>query len=173
MMCWPRRWRVSKVVLTHHHLKNLGKRPMPLSEGETPKLEPITEAGSASVQEKEKACMGEIIQKLNDLFQGELTDQDKLVYVNNVIRGKLLESLTLSQQAGSNTKEQFANSTDLDRELDNAIMGALDAHTLMSTQALNSSAVRRGIKDILLNHSHLWEMLRGKAAWGQEAGKAL
>jgi len=42
-------------------------------------------------------------------------------------------------------------------------MGALDAHTLMSTQALNSEAVRRGLKDILLNHTGLYEDLRGTA----------
>jgi hypothetical protein len=31
----------------------------------------------------------------------------------------------------------------------------------MSTKALNSAAVLAGIKDILLNHSRLWEALRG------------
>ncbi len=154
---------LSKVVLTHHTLKNIGKRAMPLTEGEKPKLEPITEAGSGRVQEKEKAFLAEIIDKVNDLFEGELTDQDKLVYVNNVIKGKLLESETLRQQAANNTKEQFANSPDLKTELMNAIMGALDAHTLMSTQALNSSAVQGGIKDILINHAHLYETLRAKA----------
>ena len=154
---------LSKILLTHHHLKNLGKRAMPLSEGETPKLEPITEAGSGSVQEKEKALLNEIIEKVNDLFEGELTDQDKLVYVNNVIKGKLLESETLRQQAVNNTKEQFANSPDLKTELLNAIMGALDAHTMMSTQALNSPNVQRGMKDILLNNAGLYETLRGKA----------
>ncbi len=91
------------------------------------------------MQEKEKALLREIIEKVNDLFDGELTDQDKLVYVNNVIKGKLLESETLQQQAANNTKEQFANSPDLKTELLNAIMGALDAHTAMSTQALNST----------------------------------
>jgi len=94
---------------------------------------------------------------------GELTDQDKLVYVNNVIKGKLLESETLRQQAANNTKEQFANSPDLKTELLNAIMGALDAHTLMSTQALNSKTVQTGMKDILLNHAGLWESLRSPA----------
>lgn len=39
-------------------------------------------------------------------------------------------------------------------------MEALDAHTLMSTQALNSTTVQHGIKDILLNHAGLWEALR-------------
>lgn len=162
---------LSKVVLTHHNLKNLGKRALPLSQGDTPKLEPITEAGSGSVQEKEKALLAEIIEKVNDLFEGDLTDQDKLVYVNNVIKGKLLESETLRQQAASNTKEQFANSPDLKTELLNAIMSALDAHTLMSTQALNSPTVQSGMKDILLNHAGLWETLRAKAA-GEETAKA-
>src|SRR5215467_9699478 len=57
---------LSKVVLTHHKLKNLGKTPMPLNQGETPKLEPITDVGSGSVQTKEKARLNEIIQKVND-----------------------------------------------------------------------------------------------------------
>jgi type I restriction enzyme, R subunit len=150
------------VVLTHHNLKNRGKRTLPLARGETPKLEPITEAGSGSVQEREKALLREIIEKVNDLFEGELSDQDKLVYVNNVLKGKLLESETLRKQAASNTKEQFANSPDLNTELLNAIMGALDAHNLMSTQALNSKDVQQGLKEILLNYAGLYEALQGK-----------
>ena len=155
---------LSKVVLTHHTLKTGGQQAMPLYAGPTPKLEPISEAGSGELHEKEKAYLEEIIQKVNDLFQGELSDQDKLVYVNHVIKGKLLESETLRQQATNNTKEQFANSPDLKTELLNAIMGALDAHTLMSTQALNSAVVQSGMKDILLNHARLYESLRAEAA---------
>ncbi len=155
---------LSKVVLTHHHLKNLGKRAMSLHGGDTPKLEPITDAGSGSLQEKQTAYMGELIEKLNELFGGDTTEQDQLVYVNHVIRGKMLESEKLRQQATNNTKEQFATSPDLDSELMNAIVEALDAHTSMSTQALNSPMVRRGLKDILLNHSRLWEILSGKGA---------
>ena len=153
---------LSKVVLTRHKLKNLGKRAMPLSEGETSKLEPITDAGSSSVQEKQQVYMHELIEKLNQLFGADTTDQDQLVYVNHVIKGKLLESETLRQQATNNTKEQFANSPDLNSVLMNAIMGALDAHNAMSTRALNSDAVRSGMKDILLNHADLYEMLRAR-----------
>ncbi len=152
---------LSKVVLTHHDLKDHGKRTLNLSPGETPKIDPLTGAGGGSVHDKEKALLKEIIEKVNDLFEGELTDQDKLVYVNNVIKGKLLESKTLQQQATSNTKEQFSNSPDLKTELLNAIMGALDAHTLMSTQALNSITIQSGLKDVLLNYAGLYEGLRG------------
>jgi type I restriction enzyme R subunit len=85
--------------------------------------------------------------------------------VNHVIKGKLLESETLRQQAANNSKEQFANSPDLKTEIVNAIMGALDAHNSMST-GLNSATVQSGIKDILLNHSDLWETLRDRPAGG-------
>lgn len=155
---------LSKVVLTHHNLKSQGRRPMSLGGGESPKLEPITEAGGGSVQEKQKALLNEIIQKVNDLFEGELTDQDKLVYVNNVIKGKLLESETLQQQAANNTKEQFANSPDLKSELMNAIIEALDAHTAMSKQALDSETVRSGLKDVLLGPARLYESLREQSS---------
>jgi type I restriction enzyme R subunit len=77
-----------------------------------------------------------------------------------VIRGKLLKSSTLSQQAAANSKKQFSNSPDLNKALLDAIIGALDAHQLMSIQALNSEKVREGMIDILLNHTNLYEDLR-------------
>ena len=87
------------------------------------------------------------------------------MYVDTVIKMKLLESKTLLEQATSNTKEHFATSPDLDSELLTAVMAALDAHnTTMSTQALNSDKVRAGLKDILLNYAGLWEALRARSA---------
>lgn len=155
---------LSKVKLSHYALRGHGAALMLLPQGQSPKLEPLTEAGSGSVQEKEKARLVAIIEKVNELFEGELTDQDRLVYVDTVIKMKLLESKTLVEQANSNTKEQFATSPDLDNELLTAVMAALDAHNTMSTQALNSDKVRAGLKDILLNYAGLWEALRAKSA---------
>jgi type I restriction enzyme R subunit len=154
---------LSKVVLTHHNLKNQGMKAMPLSEGDTPKLAPITEAGSGSVQEKQKVYMAELIDKLNDLFGAETTDQDKLSWVNGTLLGKVAESGMLQQQAQNNTKMQFANSPDLMPELQNAIIASYDAHTNLSKQALNSPAALHGLLDILLNHSQLYERLRSQA----------
>src|SRR5580700_8297228 len=87
---------LSKVTLTHHHLKDQGKRTIPLGEGDSPKLSPLLESGGGSVQEKEKARLAEIIAKVNDLFEGDLTEDDRIVYVNNAIKGKLLRSLDQS-----------------------------------------------------------------------------
>lgn len=153
---------LSKITLTHHRLKNLGKRDIPLADGDADKLKPLTETGSGEVQEVAKALLAEIIAKVNDLFVGDLTDDDKLIYVHNVLKGKLMESEILVEQAANNTKEQFANSPDLANELMNAIMDAFTAHTAMSRQALDSEKVRRGLRDILLGPAQLYEGLRSK-----------
>ena len=101
---------LSQVKLTHHSVRNRGQQNLKLSDEDLPQLNPITEAGSGQVQEKEKARLSEIIARVNDLFEGELTDNDKLLYVDSVIKDKLLQSEILVKQATSNTKEQFAGS---------------------------------------------------------------
>ncbi|MCB8820922.1 type I restriction endonuclease subunit R [Microvirga rosea] len=152
---------ISKIILTHHKLSNQGKRPLIL-DGKGEPLQPITETGSGSIQDKEKALLDEILAKVNDLFQGDVTDDDQLIYVNNVIKGKLLESETLAQQATNNTKEQFANSPDLSQAILDAIIDAFEAHSTMSKQALDSAKIREGLKDVLLGPGQLYEALRSK-----------
>src|SRR5262249_3487897 len=63
---------LSKIKLTHHSLKDQGKRQLVLGDGETPKLAGFSEAGSGAIYEKETAGLEEIIATVNDLFEGEL-----------------------------------------------------------------------------------------------------
>lgn len=160
---------LSKVVLTHHSLRNKGQQALNLNEGHAPKLPPMTDTGSGAIHDKEKALMEEIIRKVNGLFEGELSDNDQLVYVNGVLKGKLLENDTLIQQAANNTKEQFANSPDLSQAILHAIMDALDAHTAMSSQALNSPRIQEGLKDTLLGPAQLYEALRANSSQQRES----
>ena len=71
-----------------------------MSGEDTPTLDPITEAGSGSVQEKEKAWLSEIIEQLNTLFGSDTTEGDQLSY-SNAVAGKTLESEVLQNQADS------------------------------------------------------------------------
>jgi len=155
---------LSKVKLTHHNLRSLGKQSMDLGQGPGLKIPPITESGGGKVQEKTKVYLQELIQKLNELFGNETTEQDQLVYVNNVILGKMLESKKLQQQALNNSKEQFGNSPDLPVELQNAVISSFDAHSDMSKTALNSPEVLRSLQNILLEYAGLWEALRKQAS---------
>lgn len=153
---------LSKVVLTHHRLKDQGKRSLALHDDDGHhKLQPLTDTGGGAVQEKQKVLLSEILAKVNDLFDGELSDDDRLVYVNHV-KGKLLESDILVQQASNNSKGQFDNSPDLDSALTDAIIDAFGAYTSMSKQALDSERVRAGLKAILLGPAQLYEALRAR-----------
>ncbi len=150
---------LSGVRLTHHNLKDEGARTLQVGN-DRPALPPISGVGSGTVQEKEKALLVEIIAKVNDLFDGDLTDDDQLIYVNNVIKGKLLESEELRSQARNNSKTQFASSPTLASAILDAVIDALAAHESMSSQALNSAKVREGLRDVLLGPGQLYEELR-------------
>lgn len=160
----------SSIVLSHHKLSTKGKRDLALAPGMGEKLQAIYEAGSGSVQEKETALLAEIIAKVNELFTGNTSDDDQLVYVNNVIKGKLLQSDRLGEQASNNTKEQFSNSPDLAQALVDAIIDAFDAHRTMSEQALNSKRVQDGLKEVLLGPGQLYEALRARASHSPHFG---
>jgi len=154
---------LSQVTLTHHHLRKLGERNLPLSSQDAPKLQPITAAGTGSVREKEKAFLTEIIEKLNTIFGSDTTDGDQLSFVQT-LGAKTLESKLLQQQAASNTKEQFNASPDLTRQIIEAVMETMDVQQELSTRALNSTDVRDGVKHWLLNYFSLYEKLRERAA---------
>jgi type I restriction enzyme R subunit len=148
---------LSALALTHYTLKDMGKRNLPLGGGE--QIKPSGDAGSGKVQDKNKDSLDAIIAKVNDLFVGDLSPGDKLVYVNDVIKGKLLECEILIQQAENNTKQQFANSPDLEKQIMNAVMDALSSFTDMSKQALESAKIRLELKEILLGPVGLYEAL--------------
>lgn len=152
---------LSKVELTHHKLSAKDKTNLTLGNG-AEKLKPVTETGSGEVQDKEKALLSEILSKMNDLFTG-VTDNDQLSYAMT-LKGKLLENETLSQQAGSNQKSQFDNSPVLKTAIMDAVIDALDAHSTMSRQALESPVVLDGLKAALMGPGRLYEALRQATA---------
>jgi type I restriction enzyme R subunit len=155
---------LSALKLMAYTIKDIGDPKLTLDAGDQIKIDPTSEGGSGEAQDKTTIALSELIAKVNDLFEGDLTPGDKLVYVNDVIKGKLMESEKLQEQAANNTKEQFANSPDLAKEIIGAVMDALGAHTAMSKQALESERVRADLKSILLGAGKLWEGLRSRTS---------
>jgi type I restriction enzyme R subunit len=152
---------VSALQLTHHRMRDLGLQQMNQGSGHAEPLQPLKETGTGQPQDKHKMRLADIVRAINDLFEGEVTDGDAVTYVDNVLKGKMMEDEGLRAQAMANTKEQFANSPDLTEALMQAIMDAMAAHQAMSTQALASQEKRARILATLLGPGQLWETLRG------------
>ena len=155
---------LSEVKLTHHKITSKGKRRIAPEGG--PKLPPVTATGTGGLRDEDKVRLLEIIEKLNDLFVGDITDDDKVSYVMGTIRTKLLASELLAQQAANNAKEQFAASPNLSSELIDAIIDSYAAHSAMSKQALESEEIQSSLLKLLLERGQLWETLRGGGVEG-------
>lgn len=97
------------------------------------------------------------------MFGADTTDGDQLSYANTLAE-KTLESEIVQKQAANNSKEQFANSPDLTKEILNAVMESMEAQSELSTRALNSEEIREGLKRVLLNQLGLYEKLKERAA---------
>ena len=159
---------LSALELTHHTLKELQPASMPLQKDDV--LQP-TSTGEGQVHDKHKESLEAILAAINSVFEGEIDPHDKLVYVNDILKGKLLDCEVLVQQAVNNTKEQFAHSPDLDRLIQDAVIDALSSFTSMSKQALESAKILQELKAVLLGPAGLYEALRHKGVGDQPAGK--
>lgn len=150
---------LSQVKMTHHKLTSKGKRAL-LPDNDGPKLAPASATGTGAVRDEDKIRLLEVIEKLNELFDADLTDDDQLQWVFGTLRTKMEESDVLRGQAANNSKEQFASSPNLKDEFLNAVMDSHSANSTMSKQALDSETVLDGLLAILMDHGQLWERLR-------------
>ena len=106
---------LSALKLTHHKLRDLGQQKLALAGGEQIPLKPLTDAGSGAVQDHHKQRISDIVQAINDLFVGDITEGDAVSYVETM-KAKMMESPILIEQAAANGKEQFSNSPNLHDE---------------------------------------------------------
>jgi type I restriction enzyme, R subunit len=141
---------LSAVKLTHYKLSDTGKQEIKLGNAtDADKLKPLTDLGSGKAHDPEAAMLAEIIARMNDLFEGDLTDNDLLALANHV-GGLMMESEMLAQQAEANTKEQFGASPDYRNVMLDSVADGLDKYQEMAKQVLNSSRVQEGLSEILL-----------------------
>ena len=162
---------LSALVLTHHRMRDLGQQRLNLlGDEKVLGLQPVSDAGSGEVQDRQKLRLQEILRAINDLFDGEVSEGDAVSYVDGVLKAKLMESTTLKDQAAANTEEQFRNSPSLRDELTGAILDAMAAHKEMSRQALGSETVRDRILGLLLGPGELWQGLRAAGGQGSNEG---
>lgn len=141
---------LSGVQLTHYRLKEQGRRPLNLKEGDGDYgLVPPGEVGSGESRDPQRAKLAEIIQRMNDLFEGELSDADMIGLVTH-ISARMIANPVLAQQAQHNTKEQFALG-DFPKVMLDEVIGGMDSYQAMITQVLSNERVRNGFTAVLLD----------------------
>lgn len=142
---------LSAVKLTHYKLSEKGKQDIKLGQNlDEYKLKPVSDIGSGKSRDPEVAMLSEIISKMNDLFEGDLTDNDLLALATHV-GGLMIDNEILAEQAAANTKEQFGASPDYRNVMLDSVADGLDKYQEMAKQVLNSQRVQDGLSEILLD----------------------
>lgn len=135
---------ISAIELSHYKLHKQNEKNIELEDGrELPPINP----GGAVPRDPEKERLSEIVQQMNALFEGDLTDDDMLNYARTV-KDKMMEDAIVIEQLKSNSKEQamMGGFKDL---LNDAVMDSMDTHNSMATQILEQDRVRKGFADIV------------------------
>lgn len=154
---------LSGVKLTHYKLREGPEGGISLGEDSLPfTLKPITDLGSGEAREDERVQLSELVKKLNDLFEGDLTDTDTVAYVQH-ITGKLLENQILAQQAASNSKAQFALG-DFNAALEDTVIEGLENYQSMASQVLGDHRKKQQFADLVLGLVYDAFQARGQEA---------
>jgi type I restriction enzyme R subunit len=146
------------VRLTHYRLQKIGEQHLDLATGDVVALKPATDAGTGRALDDEAKKLAEIVERMNDLFSGNLSDADLVGYVTT-IKGKLLENETLKEQAANNSEQQFAMGDFKDALTDIVIEGQ-EAHNNIAAQLLQDDRIFTAMQGMLA--SMVWKQFQQK-----------
>lgn len=146
----------SDVRLTHYRLQKIGEQQLDLASGGVVALKPASEAGTGKAPTDEEKKLAEIVEKMNDLFSGNLSEADMVGYVTT-IKGKLLESETLKEQAASNSEQQFAMG-DFKDILTDIVIDGQEAHNNIAAQLLKDERIFTAMQGMLAKM--VWQQFR-------------
>ena len=135
---------ISLIELTHYQLHKQKPEDIELN-GET--VLPGNDPGKAVGRDIELEFLSEIVAKMNDLFEGDFTNDDVLNYART-LTDKMRENDRVIQQVTNNSKEQVMIGG-FEVALNDAVIDSLDAHKSMATQVLGQDKVRAGLADIV------------------------
>lgn len=140
---------LSGVRLSHYAIHPRGKDIGALDPEAVAEFEPAySELGSGASRDPERIKLLELIEQLNLLFEGELSDSDLVNYAYGV-RDKLMENDTLRMQARNNTKKQFDESDDLQEAILTAVEEQNAVNANLADQVMNDPRVRDSFLKII------------------------
>jgi len=130
---------LSQIHLTHYaiHLRRGDDDPggLTMSPDGISVLEAPSGQGSGEARDAEEILLSELVEQLNRIFEGELTDSDMVNYAE-ATADKVMEDGEVVLQARNNTSlDQFANGK-IRTAIPDAVLQMMEAHTEMTRQVM-------------------------------------
>lgn len=138
----------SSVRLAGYKVVNEKEHQLDLEAGKTVLMKPMG-GGEGQTWDDPDERLSIIIQKMNEVFSGNLSEADFRGYATTLI-GKMVADPTLREQAQANdTVDAFANGA-YEGKLNIAVVDALESHNAMADQALRHEKVFKSLAGLLV-----------------------
>ncbi|KVJ92385.1 type I restriction endonuclease subunit R [Enterobacter asburiae] len=141
---------LSAVILSHYSLRAKRTQDLKLKEdAQGYGLEGVSAVGSAKAREEKKDFLSHILEQLNDLFGTEVTDGDKLDWLQGMA-SKIAENQPLMEQVRNNSRDAIMLG-DFPKAVDAAVIERMDTQNGMSLDYLSRPGAANRIQSLLLD----------------------
>ncbi|AIX72570.1 type I restriction endonuclease subunit R [Pantoea sp. PSNIH4] len=141
---------LSAVILSHYSLRAKRTQDLKLQEdAQGYGLEGVSAVGSAKAREEKKDFLSHILEQLNDLFGTEVTDGDKLDWLQGMA-SKIAENQPLMEQVHNNSRDAIMLG-DFPKAVDAAVIERMDTQNGMSLDYLSRPDAANRIQSLLLD----------------------
>ncbi|MGY6566986.1 MAG: type I restriction endonuclease subunit R [Halomonadaceae bacterium] len=139
---------VSELELTHYRLTKREEKRLRLEVAEASPLKPVSDVGSGKPHDPEKQRLAEIIDRLNDLYGAEVSDDDKLHFANG-IADRIERDEAVMAQVRNHRKEQVMHGL-FPKKVTDAVLDALSDHEKLSMPLLEDEDTGRQFALLIL-----------------------
>lgn len=134
------------LVLTHHRLTKQEDTKLDLATGEPTPLTPMTMVGSAELHDPKNAHWNEIIDAINELFDGTgLSEADRIAQFDLVLR-KTKENTRLVESAKANSDADFHNDSSVVQAFVDGVLDVQNANQEFTDAILKDQSIASLIK---------------------------
>ena len=140
---------VSELALTHYRLTKRAEHQLRLEEEQGDYgLTPVSEVGSGKPHDPEKQRLAEIIDRLNDLYGAEVSDDDQLHFANGIADRIERDEVVMAQVRG-HSEDQVMHGL-FPKKVTDAVLDALSDHEKLSMPLLESEEAGRQFALLIL-----------------------
>ena len=140
---------VSELELTHYRLTKREEKRLRLEEADGDYgLTPVSDVGSGKPFDPEKQRLAEIIDRLNDLYGAEVSDDDKLHFANG-IADRIERDESVMAQVRNHSQDQVMHGL-FPKKVTDAVLDALSDHEKLSMPLLEDEATGRQFALLIL-----------------------
>ncbi|MBA2780070.1 type I restriction endonuclease subunit R [Billgrantia kenyensis] len=151
---------VSELELTHYRLTKREEKRLRLEVAEGSPLKPVSDVGSGKPHDPEKQRLAEIIDRLNDLYGAEVSDDDKLHFANG-IADRIERDEAVMAQVRNHSEDQVMHGL-FPKKVTDAVLDALSDHEKLSIPLLEDEETGRQFALLIL------KLLAGRKARNEQ-----